>query len=71
MRQNLHQSAAPAAFNGKVPHVSAPGLAKSLMRFLDRAKQRDDLSSLTDDQLRDIGVSRHEAEREAGKWFWE
>jgi uncharacterized protein YjiS (DUF1127 family) len=41
------------------------------MRLLDRAEQRVDLSELTDVQLADIGVTRQEAQREAGKWFWE
>jgi uncharacterized protein YjiS (DUF1127 family) len=42
-----------------------------LMRSLDRANQRNDLSELNEGQLADIGVTRREAEREAGKWFWE
>ena len=41
------------------------------MRLIDRANQREDLSGLTDEQLADIGVTRLEARREAGKWFWE
>jgi len=39
-------------------------------RALERARQRRGLDALTDDQLRDIGLSRGEALREAAKPFW-
>ena len=74
MRQNLLMTgpnrSAFAAFNGKCCALSAASVLAVLMRLLDRAKQRGDLSELTDVELADIGVSRREAEREAGKWFW-
>ena len=74
MRQNLFitgpNQAAFTAFNGKCCASSAASAPAALMRLLDRSKQRSDLSELTDDQLADIGVTRREAEREAGKWFW-
>jgi len=35
-----------------------------------RASQRRVLAELTDWQLRDIGISRAEADGEVGKWFW-
>lgn len=35
-----------------------------------RARQRQQLAKLTDTQLRDIGVSRAQALREASKPFW-
>ena len=38
--------------------------------WLQRRKGRISLASLTDDQLRDIGVSRSEALREAARPFW-
>ncbi|MDO9417119.1 DUF1127 domain-containing protein [Pararhizobium sp.] len=36
----------------------------------DKARSRYALSELTDDQLRDIGVSRRDAQREATQSFW-
>ncbi len=39
-------------------------------RGVERARQRRALEVLTDDQLRDIGLSRGEALREAAKPFW-
>jgi uncharacterized protein YjiS (DUF1127 family) len=35
-----------------------------------RRRQRQALIELDDDRLADIGVSRQQAEREAGKPFW-
>ncbi len=59
------------AFGGRLPLINAGTLAAGLMRLIDRANQRNDLSGLTNEQLADIGVTHSEAEREAGKWFWE
>jgi len=41
------------------------------MAWLDRARERRALLSLSDLQLRDIGVSRAEADGEGGKPFWQ
>jgi uncharacterized protein YjiS (DUF1127 family) len=75
MAQNSLHSAPRAmsvsAFNGSYSFSRASGAIVWLMLLLDRAKQRSDLSELTDAQLADIGVTRREAAREAGKWFWE
>jgi uncharacterized protein YjiS (DUF1127 family) len=60
-----------SALNGSLPQFRPERTLDALMRLLDRAKQRNDLSALSDDQLADIGVTRREAAREAGKWFWE
>lgn len=38
--------------------------------WLDRARSRRQLARLDDRQLRDIGVSRTDADREAAKPFW-
>jgi uncharacterized protein YjiS (DUF1127 family) len=35
-----------------------------------RASERRDLARLSDWQLRDVGISRAEADAEAGRWFW-
>jgi uncharacterized protein YjiS (DUF1127 family) len=41
-----------------------------LARWIDRSRQRQALASLSDHELRDIGVTRVEAVREAEKPFW-
>jgi uncharacterized protein YjiS (DUF1127 family) len=41
-----------------------------ISRCLDRGSQRRALSELDDHLLRDIGISRLQALREAGKPFW-
>ena len=38
---------------------------------LDKARQRGLLKHLDDRMLRDIGLTREQATREARKWFWE
>jgi uncharacterized protein YjiS (DUF1127 family) len=38
--------------------------------MLERRRQRRALLQLDDHLLADIGVSREQALREAGKWFW-
>jgi uncharacterized protein YjiS (DUF1127 family) len=60
-----------SAFHGKAPRIGLRSGVEWLMRLLDRSNQRIDLSELSDSQLADIGLTRREAEREAGKWFWE
>jgi uncharacterized protein YjiS (DUF1127 family) len=40
-------------------------------RWRERARQRDDLSSLDARMLRDIGVTKEQAGKEADKSFWE
>jgi uncharacterized protein YjiS (DUF1127 family) len=42
----------------------------ALARFYDRYRQRQELAELSDHLLKDIGVSRDEALREAGEPFW-
>ena len=41
-----------------------------LRKVLRRRRSRVELSGLNDYQLRDIGMTRAEAEFEANKWFW-
>ena len=38
--------------------------------WIERTRQRDALAALDDHSLRDIGITRAEAEREARKPFW-
>jgi uncharacterized protein YjiS (DUF1127 family) len=40
------------------------------LRCLERSAQRRTLAQFSDWQLRDIGISRAEADAEAGKWLW-
>jgi uncharacterized protein YjiS (DUF1127 family) len=42
----------------------------ALEQMYSRRRQRQALIELDDDRLADIGVSRQQAEREAGKPFW-
>ncbi|ENA29607.1 MULTISPECIES: DUF1127 domain-containing protein [Pseudomonas] len=37
----------------------------------EQARQRQTLAMLSDDALKDLGLSRADAEREGSKWFWE
>jgi uncharacterized protein YjiS (DUF1127 family) len=39
-------------------------------QWLARAAERRALAQLSDSQLQDMGISRAEADAEAGKWFW-
>lgn len=60
------------AFRARVAHPSA--LLRLVMRLQDwheRARGRRVLLSLNDQQLRDIGLSRADAEREGLRPFWD
>lgn len=51
-----------------------PGLRSAVARIealFDKRRSRLALLDLTDEQLRDIGVSREEARREGLRSFWE
>jgi len=45
-------------------------LYAALMEWLRRSRSRAVLARLTDRELRDVGLTRAEAERESGKPFW-
>jgi len=52
---------------------SLPPLIAGLMMiagWIERARQRRSLATLDDRSLRDIGITRVDAAREAGKPFW-
>lgn len=52
------------------PGFPWPALA-AFLSYLEKRNTRRDLRDLTDDQLRDIGVTRSEARTEVNKsWFW-
>lgn len=42
-----------------------------LTRWGARSAQRHRLAMLEDRMLKDIGLSRADADRESGKWFWQ
>ena len=47
------------------------GIWKNFSLWFERAQQRKELSELSDHQLKDIGITRDEAEMESNKKFWE
>ena len=50
--------------------AAAAWLIEVVLRWQDRANQRHLLRSMPDAALKDMGISRSDAEREAGKPFW-
>jgi uncharacterized protein YjiS (DUF1127 family) len=52
------------------PALSLVDVAKTALEWRERARQRRRLSQLDDHFLRDIGLTRAEAEEEARKPFW-
>ncbi|WP_026871486.1 DUF1127 domain-containing protein [Inquilinus limosus] len=59
---------------GRVPALPRPaafaGLRQVLGLWLRRARTRRHLDALTDHELRDLGLDRGAAAREAAKPFW-
>ncbi|HZP79562.1 MAG TPA: DUF1127 domain-containing protein [Pseudolabrys sp.] len=47
------------------------GLRETIAWTIERQRQRNALAELNDHMLKDIGISREEARREVGKWFWQ
>lgn len=47
------------------------GLLGRIGRAVERWRQRRDLLELTDPELRDIGLTRRQARREAARPFWD
>lgn len=45
--------------------------ARQIGRWIDRHRQRRELLGLSDHMLKDVGLSRADAYREAGKHFWQ
>jgi len=66
--------AMPSHFNGTGPvralARAAVWLLEAVLVWQERSNQRHLLRSLPDAALKDIGISRLDAEREAGKPFW-
>ena len=40
-------------------------------KLYQRQRTRLRLSDLTDEQLKDVGLTRYQVDRESRKWFWE
>jgi len=57
----------------RVARPSSPLAApvKLVRRWFEVADQRRALAAMTDDQLKDIGVSRYEVEVEVSRPFWD
>jgi len=59
-----------ATYNDRWPRPRSSGWLRRLAFWFDRACQRETLAELTDHQLRDIGLTRSQADAEAAKPFW-
>ena len=55
---------------GPALHIGSRGFA-TLMIWYDVAQERRSLRSMSDEMLEDIGISRADAMREAGRRFWD
>ena len=60
----------PASCREKTGRHMLSSLARTVEIWLVRRDRRQELSSLDDKQLKDVGISREDARREAGKPFW-
>jgi uncharacterized protein YjiS (DUF1127 family) len=69
LQQTLCVRPRPVAGYGPLARLARDAWAW-LARCGERVSQRRVLAEFTDWQLRDIGISRAEADGEAGKWFW-
>jgi uncharacterized protein YjiS (DUF1127 family) len=80
MLRNLGRAPAPVfstEHGTRAPPVSAGcsgaglrGRASVIRRWLERCRQRRALAALDDRLLRDIGITRAQAQREAARPFW-
>ena len=50
--------------------VSLLAIVEWIEALLERRRSRFALSEMTDEQLKDIGISRYDAHREAHRPFW-
>lgn len=67
-------SSSAAHHNYQTAHLSVPGRLKAFMgavqEWQERYRSRRDLMRLSEYQLKDIGLSRFDAESEYRKPFW-
>ncbi|HZH28484.1 MAG TPA: DUF1127 domain-containing protein [Azospirillaceae bacterium] len=55
----------------RTQHAGFGGFISALGAWIERQHQRAQLRDLPDEVLKDIGVTRADAEREASKPFWQ
>jgi len=60
----------PASFREKTGRHMLTSLIRTLEIWLVRRDGRQELSSLDDEQLKDVGISREDVLREVSKPFW-
>lgn len=58
------------------PYATRPArplaeLLKLMRRWVEVSRQRSVLAAMTEDQLRDIGITRADADAEAARPFWD
>ena len=58
------------AIGGGTGHGAGVQLAEVLLTWIERTRQRRQLSRLSDHMLKDIGLNRGDVEAEAAKPFW-
>jgi uncharacterized protein YjiS (DUF1127 family) len=59
------------SFSSRWAGVLAVRLFDVLVRWQERVRERQNLASLSDAALRDIGLSRADVEHESRKSFWQ
>lgn len=64
------RSSQPAGFGRRIAAMGA-SLVQALSRAMERRRSRLFLLELTDEQLKDIGISRADAYREGIRAWWE
>jgi len=69
-RHPHHHSVPLVGAEARLRTVAWRYLAQTLLGWIGRSEQRHDLARLDEHLLRDIGVTRAEARREAAKPFW-
>jgi len=65
-----YQSAPRVAVRPILPAWRRPPLVALLLIWLKRARERRELASLDEAQLRDVGLNRETIQREVEKPFW-
>lgn len=67
-----HRLADPWPANSGMPNRGTKRtLFGTVRRWIELSRGRRELARLEDHLLKDIGVSRDEAEQEARRWFWD
>ena len=64
-------SALPGAQLWNMPARTLDAALTALDQWSERARQRQQLSELSDYGLKDLGLTRSDVVRESSKWFWQ